>query len=247
MNPIAIWHRELDPTPILTDPFVRPGSTLMTVADKLGAVVNYLSTLNADDEHGLGVATLAVDFAFAILAHLGLEDDDGPRPPIINLEMARLAIGNLRAVVRGHLEEWQQAAYGDYEPDSVAHPQDESKAVIAPFQDEPEAPIQQDEPEAVPAQGLVIDPAKFTIHYDGLPCFLGYTTKFHLFVRLAESPGTYVTHHDLAEDVWGDDLTSPTAIHKQASLLGQAIRDAGISSIEIDGSTVTGHYRLILR
>lgn len=236
MNPIAIWRRELDPKPILTDPFVRPGSTLMAVADKLGAVLNYLTTLNADDEHGLAVATLAVEFAFSILDFLGLVNNNDPTPPITTLDMACLAISNLRAFVRGQIESWQWAAYQEDDSEVVASTKDEPDAAITPFQDEPEVPVPQDEPEAVPAQGLFIDTATFTIHYNGKPCFLGNTTKFHLFVRLAQSPGTYVTHHDLAEDVWGDDLTSPTAIHKQASLLGQAIRDAGIKSIEIDGT-----------
>jgi len=235
-DPLAIWRNALDPKPILNDPFVRPGSTLMAVENKLTAVQNFLGTLNDDHpEHGLAVAGMAVDFTFSVLAHLGLEDGGDPTPPITNRDMGRLAVKNLRATVRGHIEAWQRAAEND---------DDESEA-IATTQDEAEAaPATQGEAEEAP-QDLIIDHERFTIRYKGRPCELGNTYAFHLFVRLAEDRGVPVSHHTLAEAVWGDDLTLPATIHKQVSLLGQALRDANIDDVVIDSST-RRHYILIL-
>ncbi len=144
-NSLALWRRELDPTPILNYPVRRPVSTLMGVVDKLGAVQGYLSMFNTDHaEHGLAVANLAVGYAFSILSHLGLEDDNGPTPPIRNLKMARLAIKNLRAVVRSHFEAWQRAAKDD-----------EAEAIRAQSESEIVAPTE-DEADAAPTQDLVI-------------------------------------------------------------------------------------------
>ena len=108
-DPLAVWRRGLDPSLILAYPLVRPVTTLLTVEDRLTAVGNWLRTLHDDRpderEQGLAVAHLAVDFACRLLDHLGLVVNDGPSPPITNLEMGRLAVGNLLAVVRAHLVE----------------------------------------------------------------------------------------------------------------------------------------------
>jgi hypothetical protein len=128
-DPLAIWRHDLDPKPILNYPLRRPGSTLMGVEHRLGAVQNFLGTLDANHpDEGVMIATLAVAFTFSVLGFLGLEDNDGPTPPITNLGMARLAIANLRATVRSHLEAWQRAAYqDDDEPEATVPARDEAE------------------------------------------------------------------------------------------------------------------------
>ena len=91
-----------------------------------------------------------------------------------------------------------------------------------------------------------IDRDRFTVSYGGKSCFLGNTMLFRLMERLAHSPGIYIPHHTIAEDVWGDEGTDSRSIHKQASLLRLQLCAAGIDTIVIDGKT-RGHYRLILR
>ncbi len=140
-DPLAIWRHNLDPKPILNYPIRRPGTTLMGVEDKLGAVLNFLGT---HPDEGLAVATLAVGFTFSVLEFLALENNDAPAPTITNLEAARLAISNLRATVRGHLEEWQRAALGDDEPDAVAQDVPNAASVQTLVSDRPHGKIETD-------------------------------------------------------------------------------------------------------
>ena len=94
-----------------------------------------MAALNDDradeQEFGLAVAHMAVDFACKLLDHLWLECLDGPTPPIINLTMAQVAVKNLLAAVRGHTEAWQRAACHD--GDEAAEydaTHDDSEAVV---------------------------------------------------------------------------------------------------------------------
>jgi hypothetical protein len=223
-DPLAPWRKALDATPILTYPLRRPGSTLMGVAHRLGAVLNYLSTLDADhSESGLVVANIAVDYTFSILEFLRLESNDGPMPPIINLEMARLAIANLRATVRGHLEAWQQAAYQD--------------------DDEPA------EPHTTPnnpssSNKLVVDRSTFTVTYKDKSCFLGNKRAFWLLERCQHARGTFLSIKTLIDDVWKGKEVSDEAVQRQISTLRTTLKTAGIDGIdfEVQGDT----YRLIL-
>jgi hypothetical protein len=234
-----MWRQQLDPSLILAYPLVRPITTLMTVEDRLVAVGNWLGTLHDDrpDERkqGVAVANLAVAFAFKLLGHLGLEDTDGPDPPITNLQMAQLAIANLLAVARAHLVETRNfAALQDRDVEEMladASAQSGGLETAA-------APT--------PSGKLEIDPNTFTVWYKGKSCELGNTVSFHLLVRLNQSPTTAISYQTLADEVWGDEHTETAAIHKQASILGKKLRAAGLEGVKIDGS-LKGHYRLILR
>ncbi len=252
-DPLALWRRALDPSLILAYPLVRPVTTLQGVEDRLVAVGNWLGTLHDDRpderEQGVAVGNLASDFALRLLDHLGLVVNDGPSPPITNLEMGRLAVGNLLAVVRIHLVEIRNfAALQNDDQDleklvaDAPVPSDGMEIVDAP------TPSGGLETTAAPAQSskLEINPTTFRVSYKGNSCFLGNKTMFHLLVRLNQSPGTPVSYHTLAQDVWGDDLTTDWTIQKQANLLKKKLRADGLEGVEIDGS-VKGHYCLILR
>ncbi len=103
-NRLAIWQCELDPTPFRDNPHVRP-SALMAVADKLKAVANMLGTLDtAQTEYGLAVANMAAAYGLAALAAFGVVDGEEPVPPILNLQMAHLAMRNLLANVEFQIE-----------------------------------------------------------------------------------------------------------------------------------------------
>lgn len=227
-DPLDIWRHDLDPMPILGDPHVRLDSTLMALAEKLGAVWNLLTTLNdaapEERQHGVEVANMAARYAFQVLSQFGLADGDTPPPQFINLQMARLAITNILARVRGELEEWILAAKDDDAP---------AQSNTAPRADSRTG-------------GLVIDHNTFTVHYRGQSCKLGNSVAFRLMERLAASPGICIPHQTLAEEVWADDDTETAAIHKQASILGNKLKTAGLDALVIDGR-ITGHYRLILR
>ena len=216
------------------------------------AVGNWLGTLHDDRpderEQGVAVGNLASDFALRLLDHLGLVVNDGPSPPITNLEMGRLAVGNLSP-----LFVFTSLRYGTSPP---------SKTTIRILKSwspmglsigrngDRHAPTPSGglETTAAPAQSskLEINPTTFRVSYKGNSCFLGNKTMFHLLVRLNQSPGTPVSYHTLAQDVWGDDLTTDWTIQKQANLLKKKLRADGLEGVEIDGS-VKGHYCLILR
>ena len=259
-DPVAVWRRGLDPSLILAYPLVRPVTTLQAVEDRLVAVGNWLGTLHDDRpderEQGLAVGNLAVDFAFRLLDHLGLEVNDGPAPPITNLEMADLPLETcwplfvlillrfatsppFKTTIR-ILKSWSnrlrnRAAWkpqmrlrsrANRRPQRIGRFGNHSSASRSGKFDN--------------------QPNTFTVSYKGKSCFLGNKTMFHLLVRLNQSPSTPVSYHTLAQDVWGDDLTTDWTIQKQANLLKKKLRAEGLQGVEINGS-VKGHYSLILR
>ena len=198
-DPLAIWREYLDPNPFLA---AAHPSILREVGHRLGEVQVYLAALNDDradeQEYGLAIANMAVDFACKLLDHLWLECLDGPAPPIINLTMAQVAVKNLLATVRGHTEAWQRAA----ENDAVAPMQDETEAAI-PTQNEPDVDASTHDAEfsAAPVQDLVIDRDTFTVTYKGIPAFLGNKRAFWLLERLQHARGTFLSIKTLIDDV----------------------------------------------
>lgn len=228
-NSLAYWRHHLDPRPILAHPHVPLASTLMGVADSLGAVLNLLATLSDDraeeKDFGVAVAGMAVDYTLKVLRHVGL-GDDSPAPPLLNLKMAGIALENLLATVEFYLAEWREGLRDQ--------PHDESAAV-------PEAP---DTPAATPS-GLIIDPGTFTVTYKGKPCYLGNTMAFWLIERLGRARGVFLTIRELIQDVWKGKAVSDGAVQHQVSNLRTAFRAAGIEGIEFESQPDC--YRLLLR
>jgi DNA-binding response OmpR family regulator len=101
--------------------------------------------------------------------------------------------------------------------------------------------------DAQPARAdLVIDAARFSVHFRGRNCFLGNTLPFRLLARLAQRPDTYVSHEDLLAEVW-EGVRSEGAVRAVVKTLRQRLRRAGLGELAdaIDG-TVRGHYALRL-
>ena len=195
------------------------------------------------------VAKLAVDYAFRLLDHLKLEDNDGPEVPITNLEMGRLVIGNLLAAVRAHLVDMRTfAALQD--DDDLEKLVADAPAPSGGWETE-DAPTtsggSHTADAAAQSSGLEIDSNTFTVRYKkGKPCLLGNKRMFHLLKRLAKAPGIYISIKILIDDVWHGKEVSDEAVQRQVSTLRTVLKAKGIDGIEINGSQ-QGHYRLILR
>jgi Queuosine biosynthesis protein QueC len=91
-------------------------------------------------------------------------------------------------------------------------------------------------------EALVLDPGVFEARYQGLACPLGNTLEYHLLDRLNRTPNRYVSHHELATDVWGDDQTRAGAIYRVVLKLRRRLDQSGLA-VAIDGEE-KGHYRV---
>ena len=83
---------------------------------------------------------------------------------------------------------------------------------------------------------LLVDRDTFTAHYDGRHCALGNTKEFALVEFLSQRAGIYVSFDTLGKVVWDNEDTSRGTIQRTASYLRAALRDHGMSAIDIDGS-----------
>jgi hypothetical protein len=107
-------------------------------------------------------------------------------------------------------------------------------------------PGNDDMPGSETSRRPVADATTFCAVWRGKTCFLGNTLLFWLFDRLARTPGRYVSHVDLLEEVWRSKRESST-IRGVAKRLRDRLVDAGMADLAsaIDGS-VTGYYGLKL-
>ena len=92
----------------------------------------------------------------------------------------------------------------------------------------------------------VIDHSRFTVTFGGRTCRLGNTIPFRFLARLAESPGRYVSHEQLVDDVW-DGQGSDDALRSVVKHLRRRLREAGLDDLAgaINGLT-PGHFVLRL-
>jgi DNA-binding response OmpR family regulator len=92
----------------------------------------------------------------------------------------------------------------------------------------------------------VVDRARFTVTLGGRTCRLGNTIPFRFLARLADSPGRYVSHEQLIEDVW-DGHGSDDALRSVVKHLRRRLREAGLDDLAgaIDGLT-PGYFVLRL-
>jgi DNA-binding response OmpR family regulator len=86
-------------------------------------------------------------------------------------------------------------------------------------------------------QHLVVDPDGLAVHWKGKTCFLGKTLAFEFFARLASSPGHYISHAVLLDDVWKYQV-SKEAMRSLIKSLKQKLRNAGMEDLAqaIDGT-----------
>ncbi|WP_439630596.1 winged helix-turn-helix domain-containing protein [Gemmata sp.] len=95
-----------------------------------------------------------------------------------------------------------------------------------------------------PVPGFVVDPGRFEVRLDGVPCGLGNTLDFRLVARLAEARGQYVTVQTIAAEVWADPRANKNSIQRVASSVRRQFRDHGYSGVVVDGDE-DGYYRLV--
>ena len=88
--------------------------------------------------------------------------------------------------------------------------------------------------------------ARFTVTLGGRTCRLGNTIPFRFLARLADSPGRYVSHEQLIEDVW-DGHGSDDALRSVVKHLRRRLREAGLDDLAaaINGLT-PGYFALRL-
>jgi hypothetical protein len=90
----------------------------------------------------------------------------------------------------------------------------------------------------------VVDRDTFTVHHRGRKCELSNTMEFALIERLSRQPGQYFSVSTLMEEVWDDRKVEKNTVQRTASNLRRKLREAGLDSIEIDGTTNRDHYSL---
>jgi len=92
----------------------------------------------------------------------------------------------------------------------------------------------------------IIDQSRLTVTLGGRTCRLGNTIPFRFLARLAESPGRYVSHEQLIDDVW-DGQGSDDALRSVVKRLRRRLRAAGLDDLAgaINGLT-PGYFVLQL-
>ena len=92
----------------------------------------------------------------------------------------------------------------------------------------------------------LIDQSRFTVTLGGRTCRLGNTIPFRFLARLVKSPGRYVSHEQLIDDVW-DGQGSDDALRSVAKHLRRRLREAGLDDLAgaINGLT-PGYFVLRL-
>ena len=99
-------------------------------------------------------------------------------------------------------------------------------------------------PRTVGAGELIVNTGTFSIEWKSKTCKLGNYRPFHLFRALHGKLNTYVSYHELIEQVWGGVKVEDNTIHKTAGNLKTSLDEAGMGELEIRPQA--GHYGLFL-
>lgn len=84
-----------------------------------------------------------------------------------------------------------------------------------------------------------------TVHWQGHTCHLGNTKPFRLFKVLADRHGQYVSINELSTTVWNPDVPEKNTVQAHFTRLRRNLKEAGITGLIIDGTSLRNHYRLI--
>lgn len=87
----------------------------------------------------------------------------------------------------------------------------------------------------------IIDQSRFTVTLGVHTCRLGNTIPFRFLARLAKSPGRYVSHEQLIDDVW-DGQGSDDALRSVAKHLRRRLREAGLDDLAVAINGLTPGY-----
>lgn len=85
----------------------------------------------------------------------------------------------------------------------------------------------------------LLDEATLSVVWHGNMIHLGHTQSFWLLARLARSANQYVTHLDLIEDIWDNNLTDTAVLRAAIRRLRQKLRRGGMGELA-DG--IVGHH-----
>lgn len=85
----------------------------------------------------------------------------------------------------------------------------------------------------------LLDEATLSVLWNGKVLHLGHTQGFWLLARLARSANQYVTHLDLIEDIWDNDLTDTTVLRAGVRRLRIKLRRGGMGDL---ADAIVGHH-----
>lgn len=85
----------------------------------------------------------------------------------------------------------------------------------------------------------LLDEATLSVVWNGRVLHLGHTQGFWLLSRLARSANQYVTHLDLIQDIWDDDLTDTTVLRAGVRRLRLKLRRGGMGDL---ADAIVGHH-----
>lgn len=92
----------------------------------------------------------------------------------------------------------------------------------------------------------LLDDDTLCVFWEGKSIHLGHTLVFRLLQRLARRPRHYVTHLDLAQDVWDKEDLAPATIRSVVRNLRQQLRAGGMPELAIAIRGHNGRYVLDL-
>lgn len=85
----------------------------------------------------------------------------------------------------------------------------------------------------------LLDEATLSVMWNGTMLHLGHTHGFWLLARLARSANQYVTHLDLIQEIWDNDLTDTAAVRAGVRRLRLKLRRGGMGEL---ADAIVGHH-----
>ena len=95
-------------------------------------------------------------------------------------------------------------------------------------------------------QRPLLDESTLSVMWKGKTLHLGQTLTFQVLTRLARRPNQYVTHEDLARDVWEDEELATATIRSMIRDLRTKLRDGGMMDLAVAIRGHNGRYILEL-
>lgn len=92
----------------------------------------------------------------------------------------------------------------------------------------------------------LLDEATLSVVWQGRMIHLGHTQAFWLLARLARSVNQYVTHPDLIQEIWDNDLTDTAAVRSGVRRLRIKLRRGGMGDLAEAIAGHNGRYMLDL-
>lgn len=85
----------------------------------------------------------------------------------------------------------------------------------------------------------LLDEATLSVLWNGKALHLGHTHGFWLLARLSRSANQYVTHLDLIQEIWDNDLTDTAVLRAGVRRLRTKLRRGGMGDL---ADAIVGHH-----